>query len=70
MTDEECVALLRATVPPTGDDGPTSDLWSAVRARTTHTAPRWSWVDLAVAAAAAVALVMNPRWLSLIAYYL
>jgi hypothetical protein len=69
MTDDECVALLRAAIPPTDDERPARDLWSAVRARA-HTAPRWSWLDLAVAAAAAVTLVMNPQWLSLLAYHL
>jgi hypothetical protein len=69
MTDDECVALVRAAIPPTGDEHPARDLWSSVRAGA-HTPPRWSWLDLAVAAAAAVALAMNPQWLSLLAYHL
>jgi hypothetical protein len=69
MTDDECVALVQAVIPPTDDDGPARDLWSVVRARALA-APRWSWMDLAVAAAAAVALAMNPHWLSLLAYHL
>ena len=69
MTDEECVALLQATIRPASDERPAADLWSAVRART-HAGPRWSWVDLAMAAAAAVTLAMNPQWLSLLAYHL
>jgi hypothetical protein len=69
MTDEECVALLRATFRPTGDERPARDLWPAVQARA-QSGPRWSWVDLAMAAAAAAALAMNPRWLSLLTYHL
>ena len=70
MTDEECVSLLQATVRPTREEHPTGDLWSAVRARTAHSAPRWSWVDLALAAAAAAAIAFNPQWLSVVAYHL
>jgi hypothetical protein len=69
MTDGECVTLLRATVRPTDDQRPATDLWPAVRARA-HGASGWSWVDLAMAAAAAAALAMNPQWLSVLAYHL
>jgi hypothetical protein len=68
MTDDECVALLRAAIAP-ADDVPAADLWPAVRARA-YAAPGWTWVDLAVAAAAAAALATNPQWLPLLAYHL
>ena len=69
MTDEDCVALLRATIPASGDDRPARDLWPAVRARA-GAVPHWSWIDLAMAAAAAAALAANPQWLALLAYHL
>jgi hypothetical protein len=33
-------------------------------------APRWSYLDLGLAAAAAVALAVFPEWLWLLAYHL
>jgi hypothetical protein len=68
MTDDECVALLRATVQPVSAE-PSLDLWPAVveRSRTPLT---WSWVDLAIAAAVIVSLIANPQWLRLLAYHL
>ena len=69
MTDDECVALVRAAIHPTDDERPARDLWPAVRARAAA-GPHWSWVDLAMAAAAGAALAMNPQWISLLAYHL
>ena len=45
------------------------DLWPAVVDRVDRH-PRWSAIDLALAAAVAVTLLMNPEWLWLLAYHL
>ena len=69
MTDEQLQQLLRNAVP-SGDEGrPTRDLWPHVAARFEQH-PRWSYLDLGLAAAAAVALAAFPQWLWLLAYHL
>jgi len=70
MTEEERLArLLRSAFPPTTALVPTRDLWPAV---VDHSCARdaWSWIDLGVAAAAALALVLFPNLLLLLAYHL
>ncbi len=70
MNDEDrLVHLLRAAVPPVTAAAPSRDLWprvaSGVEARL-----RVSWLDLAVAAVLAAALLVHPAWLWLLAYHL
>ena len=69
MTDDRLTELLRAALPPAPDERPAHDLWPAVARRFDRT-PRWSYVDLSLAAAAAIALAINPEWLWLLAYHL
>ena len=69
MTDEELANLLRTALPPTRDEGPRGDAWDAVLARVDDT-PRWSLLDLSLAAAVVAALAMNPQWFWPVAYHL
>jgi len=70
MTDEERLArLLRSAFPPTTASVPTRDLWPAIEGHS-WTRDEWSWIDLGVAAAAALALAMFPSALWLLAYHL
>ena len=69
MTNERVKDLLQSAVPPAAGDRPRRDLWPALAGRFDD-APRWSYVDLGLAAAAAVALVMFPEWLWLLSYHL
>ena len=67
--DDRIVHLLRAALPPARAARPSRDLWPEV-ASGMETRVRVSWLDLALAAAVAVALVMRPAWLWLLAYHL
>ena len=75
MTDEERLAeLLRRAVPPVRlevltEGHPSRDLWPRV-ARRLQPSPRWSPLDLALAAAVALALILFPQALWLIAYHM
>ena len=75
MTDEERLAeLLRRAVPPVSfdvldDARALHDLWPRV-ARCLQPSPRWSPLDLALAAAVAIALILFPQALWLIAYHM
>ena len=75
MTDEERLAeLLRRAVPPVSshpldDARPPHDLWPRIAHRM-EAPPRWSPLDLALAAAVAIALILFPQALWLIAYHL
>ena len=69
MTDERMKELLRAAMPLSGAEEPGRDLWPQVATRLEQ-GPRCSYVDLGLAAAAAVALVAFPEWLWLLAYHL
>ena len=69
MTDEQLQELVRASLPPAQTDGPTRDLWPLFASRLEER-PRWSYVDLGLAAAAAVALAIFPEWFWLLAYHL
>lgn len=69
MTDERLKHLLRSAVRPTDDEYPRHDVWDMVAARFER-APRWSYLDVSLAAAVIVALVMFPEWLWLLAYHL
>jgi len=70
MNDDERLAhLLRAALRPADSAGPSRDLWPSVANRM-EARVRLSWLDVGVAAAVAVALLMRPAWLWLLAYHL
>lgn len=69
MTDEYMKNLLRSAMPPTDEAVATRDVWLRLSARFERT-PRWSYVDLGLAAAVAVTFLIFPEWLWLLAYHL
>ena len=72
MTDERLNELVRASLPPSwhdGNDAPQRDMWPQIAFRLEQR-PRWSYLDLGLAAAAAAALAIFPEWLWLLAYHL
>jgi len=69
MTDDRLGELLRAAIPPSGDEQSRRDAWPDLVARLER-APRWTMLDLGLAAAAAIALLMFPEWLWVLAYHL
>ena len=58
-------AALRRPFPP----GPSRDLWPCIVSRSRASAGV-SWLDVALAAVVAIALLMRPGWLWLLAYHL
>lgn len=61
MTDDERLKnFLKAAMPPSALEAPARDLWPLV-ARDRSTRPAWSWLDIGLAAAAALALLIFPR---------
>ena len=69
MTDERLKELVRASLLPSPIDGPARDVWPHIAARLEQR-PRWSYLDLGLAAAAATALAIFPEWFWLLAYHL
>lgn len=69
MTDEHFKRLLGSALPPTDESAAAPDLWPRLSARLERTPP-WSYVDLGLAAAAAIAFLIFPEWLWLLAYHL
>jgi hypothetical protein len=69
MTDEHLRDLLRAALPPSDEGTSARDVWPQLSARFERTT-EWSYVDLGLAAAAAVAFLIFPEWLWLLAYHL
>jgi hypothetical protein len=69
MTDQQLNELLRTALPPTDDGASARDVWPRLSLRLDG-ATEWSYVDLGLAAAAAVALLIFPEWLWLLAYHL
>lgn len=69
MTDERLAERLRAALPPTEDAAVRRDLWPSLVERLAQR-PRWSLLDLALGAAAAVALAAFPEWLWMLVYHL
>ncbi len=67
--DDRLVHLLRTALPPAGAARPSRDLWPSVASRMEAPA-RVSWLDLALAAVVAAALLTRPAWLWLLAYHL
>ena len=69
MTDDtRIVALLRSAVPPAVTADPPPDMWLRVVKRS-QDSQHWSWVDIGLAAAVAIALVLRPDLLMLLAYH-
>lgn len=69
MTDDtKIVALLRSALPPVVTAEPSPDMWPRIVKRSRERQP-WSWVDIGLAAAVALALVMRPDLLMLLAYH-
>ena len=58
-----------SAMPPTDAGGAAKDVWPRLSARLDRTT-RWSYVDLGLAAAAAIAFLIFPEWLWLLAYHL
>jgi hypothetical protein len=69
MTDERLQELLLTAMSPSADEVPKRDLWPQMATRFEH-APRWSYVDLSLAAAVLAALAVFPEWLWPLAYHL
>jgi hypothetical protein len=69
MTDDRLGELIRAGMPPTRDETASHDLWPSVLTRIDGP-PRWSLLDVGLAAAVAVSLLLFPDWLWVIAYHL
>ena len=69
MTDDtQLAALLRSALPPVTVDDPSRDLWPRVVSRARQRT-RWTWLDIALAAAGAVALFKWPDAMLVLAYY-
>lgn len=69
MTDDtRMVALLRSALPPVVAAEPSPDMWPRIVKRS-QDSEQWSWVDIGLAAAVAIALVMRPDLLMLLAYH-
>ena len=72
MTDHDHLEhLLRSALRPALAPAPepSRDLWPLVVDRI-QAPPRWSWVDLGLAAVVTLALLMFPEWLLPLAYHL
>ena len=69
MTDEQFKNLLGSALLPTDEGVAAADVWPRLSARLERT-PRWSYVDLGLAAALAIAFFIFPEWLWLLAYNL
>jgi hypothetical protein len=69
MTDDvELAAILRSALPPLSPGERSRDLWPLVMKRS-RAGPKWSWLDVGLAAGAATALWMRPELLALLAYH-
>jgi hypothetical protein len=69
MTDERLKDLLTAALPPAAVNGPARDLWPALAGRCEEP-PRWTYLDLALAAAVVTVLALFPESLWLLAYHM
>ncbi len=69
MTDDRFDELLRTALPPTSDSTAQRDVWPLLVERLNRRT-RLSAIDLGLAAAAVIALLMFPEWLWLLAYHL
>lgn len=69
MTDDSLQALLKSAMPPGAHERSSRDVWGDVVARIDDR-PRWSLLDLTLAAAVAIALLMFPEGFWVMAYHL
>lgn len=70
MTEEERIEeLLREALPVTAASDPPRDLWPEIVKRS-RTSVDWTWLDLGIAAAVGLALLLRPAWLWLVVYHL
>jgi hypothetical protein len=70
MTDDDRLRqLLQSALPKTSDEGPSRDLWPLLASRIDRT-HSWPWLDLSLAAAVAIVLLVFPEWLLLLLYHL
>ena len=69
IDDRRLQHLLRAAVRPVADGEPSRDLWPLVVSRV-QAPMRRSWLDVSLAAAVAVVLLIFPEWLLVLAYHL
>lgn len=67
--DERLQQLLRSALPSSGDRRGASDLWPSVVERLRRR-PGWTWIDMAVAAGVATALLLFPEGVFLLSYHL
>src|SRR5262245_56757564 len=61
--------LLRSAFPILADRAPSRDLWPQVLDRG-RIATKWSWIDLSMAVAVVVTLLIFPEWLWFLAFHL
>ena len=69
IDDEGLQSLLRAALEREARRGPSRDLWPLIVERSRAPAG-WSWLDLGIAALVAVALLMRPGLLWLLAFHM
>ena len=67
--DERLQHLLRSTLAPASAAGPSCDLWPAI-VRRSQAPARWSWLDVSLATAVVLVLLMFPHWFWIVAYHL
>ena len=68
MTDDtRLIELVRAVLPPVDDRPGRRDLWPVLERRT-HAPFEWSWTDVSLAAAVALALLMFREQLVVLAF--
>ncbi len=67
--DTRFLALVRSAYPPVAPVPPPSDAWRRIVERNDRRR-EWSWLDLAVAAAAVAFLLLRPDLLVVLAYHL
>ena len=68
--EERLTEMLRAALEPGPRRTPPRDLWPLIVERSRSSRNGWPWLDLAIAAAVVIVLVMHPGWLWLLAYHL
>lgn len=66
--DTRFLILVRSAVPPVVTGVPSHDLWPCVVKRSQER-PKWSWLDVGLAAGVAMVLPIRPDVLLLLAYH-
>ena len=61
MNDDQLKQLLRAALPPAGNEPLSRDLWNDFQRRLPARRERFSWTDWALLAAAAAGLLIAPE---------